>query len=250
VSITAITTCHAAGWTAYGERMAESWVAHWPVDLIVYAEGFDTTNPRHGQLDLTDIRWLTAFKEKHPYKRPGAYNYRFDAPRFAHKVAAICDAADRFRPVSQWLVWADADTVTHTDVPQSAIDEWLPRGNEALSWLDRDNKYPECGFMIFNLRHPQVMGMLTKFRKLYTTGEVFKLAEWHDSFVLQHLVEKVYRLKTRSLSGLAGRRTSHPFVNGPLGAYMDHMKGPRKEAGKSYARDLKVERSEDYWSKA
>jgi hypothetical protein len=248
VSITAVTTCHAAGWTAYGERMAASWDARWPIPLMVYAEGF---SPPRIFRDLTTIQWLADFKAKYPYKRPGAYNYRFDAPRFAHKVAAIVDAAKHANAAGfQWLIWADADTVTHTDVPQSAIDDWLPSGNEALSWLDRDNKYPECGFMIFNLRHPQVMGMLTKFRKLYTTGEVFKLAEWHDSFVLQHLVEKVYRLKTRSLSGPTGRRTSHPFVNGPLGAYMDHMKGPRKEAGKSYARDLKVERTEDYWSKA
>ena len=74
------------------------------------------------------------------------------------------------------------------------------------------------------------------------------MAEWHDSYVIQQLVEGM-GLKTKSLSGPEGFKTSHPFVNGPLGAYMDHLKGPRKAMGRSQARDLKVQRAEPYWRK-
>jgi hypothetical protein len=41
---------------------------------------------------------------------------------------------------------------------------------------------------------------------------------------------------------------NHPFINGPLGAYMDHMKGDRKDQGRSLAADLLVRRDEGYWS--
>ena len=53
---------------------------------------------------------------------------------------------------------------------------------------------------------------------------------------------------THNLSGSLGwRSVHHPFVNGPLGAYMDHMKGERKQYGRSLASDLMTQRDESYW---
>jgi hypothetical protein len=40
----------------------------------------------------------------------------------------------------------------------------------------------------------------------------------------------------------------HPLINGPLGKWMDHMKGGRKEQGKSKTSDLMVNRTENYWA--
>ena len=42
----------------------------------------------------------------------------------------------------------------------------------------------------------------------------------------------------------------HPFVNGPLGRYMDHLKGGRKDEGRSSDKDLVVARTEAYWTQA
>jgi hypothetical protein len=39
----------------------------------------------------------------------------------------------------------------------------------------------------------------------------------------------------------------HPFINTDLGKYLDHLKGKRKEHGKSLALDLKIKREESYW---
>jgi hypothetical protein len=39
----------------------------------------------------------------------------------------------------------------------------------------------------------------------------------------------------------------HPLINGPLGKWIDHMKGGRKEKGKSDSKDIMVNRTEDYW---
>ena len=243
----AVSTCHLEGWKKYGQRMADTWTLNWPVPLAFFGEGFYPSDDAFVQRvpDLNDITWLQEFKRQHPYKLPGAYNYRFDAARFAHKVAAVLEAASM---ESEHLIWVDADTVTHTPVPVSFIDSLLPRGDEYIAWLDRKGKYPECGFFILNCQHPRHREFLTALRAAYVTGSLFKMAEWHDSFVIQQLVEGM-GLKTRSLSGKAGFNTSHPFINGLLGAYMDHLKGPRKQAGRSSGRDLKVERTENYWSK-
>jgi len=245
--ILAVSTCHLEGWKKYGQRMADTWTLNWPVPLAFFGEGFAPSDDAfiHRMSDLNGVAWLQEFKRQHPYKPKGAYNYRFDAARFAHKVAAVLEAASM---ASEHLIWVDADTVTHTPVPMSFIDSLLPRGDEYIAWLDRKGKYPECGFFILNCQHPRHREFLTALRAAYATGSLFKMAEWHDSFVIQQLVEGM-GLKTRSLSGKAGFNTSHPFINGPLGAYMDHMKGPRKQAGRSSGRDLKVERTENYWSK-
>ena len=243
----AVSTCHLEGWKKYGQRMADTWTRNWPAKTATSANPPPTSDEDFIQRvpDLNDITWLQEFKRQHPYKRPGAYNYRFDAARFAHKVAAVLEAASM---ESEHLIWVDADTVTHTPVPVSFIDSLLPRGDEYIAWLDRKGKYPECGFFILNCQHPRHREFLTALRAAYVTGSLFKMAEWHDSFVIQQLVEGM-GLKTRSLSGKAGFNTSHPFINGLLGAYMDHLKGPRKQAGRSSGRDLKVERTENYWSK-
>ena len=39
----------------------------------------------------------------------------------------------------------------------------------------------------------------------------------------------------------------HPLINGVLGTWLDHLKGDRKQTGKSNQRDLMVKRGEKYW---
>jgi len=246
--ILAVSTCHLEGWKKYGRRMVDTWTMNWPVPLAFFGEGYAPADDAFvcREVDLNAVVWLQEFKRRHPYKRPGSYDYRFDAARFAHKVAAVLEADDS--RILDFLIWVDADTVTHTPVPMEFIDALLPKGDEYIAWLDRKGKYPECGFFILNCRHPRHAEFISALRAAYVTGSLFKMAEWHDSYVIQQLVEGM-GLKTRSLSGQEGFKTSHPFVNGPLGAYMDHMKGPRKTMGRSQARDLKVQRAEPYWRK-
>ena len=39
----------------------------------------------------------------------------------------------------------------------------------------------------------------------------------------------------------------HPLINTKLGKWIDHMKGARKNQGKSKTSDIMVKRKEDYW---
>jgi hypothetical protein len=245
-SILAVTSAHERGWNDYGLRMAKLWLRHWPVPLVVYTEGYDCNVPGVTVHDIHRIAWLRDFKKKHPYKRQGPYNYKFDAAKFAHKVAVVIGEAVSCG--ADYLIWVDADTVTHAPVPESFVDSLLPTGNEYIAWLDRTKNYFEGGFYILNMRHPWHLEAMERWLSLYTTGDIFKLPQWHDCWTLQHVVTTM-RLEAKSLSGNAARETGHPFINGPLGAYMDHMKGQRKRLGKSPIADLKVVRDETYWKR-
>jgi wyosine [tRNA(Phe)-imidazoG37] synthetase (radical SAM superfamily) len=57
----------------------------------------------------------------------------------------------------------------------------------------------------------------------------------------------VQGFKEHSLSNVTISGEGHPIINSKLGAYIDHMKGERKVRGKSDKKDLKVQRTEDYW---
>ena len=91
---------------------------------------------------------------------------------------------------------------------------------------------------------------MDEWERLYVTDEVFKLLEWHDSFVFWHLTKKYQKQKSVKVNDIGywkGVRGHHVFVNSELGLYMDHMKGKRKKIGSSALNDLKVQHTVDYW---
>lgn len=245
MSIVAITTCSAAGFTLYGRRMMDSWVKHCRVPLVVYTEGFRAPAGVVSRR-MESIDWHRAFLAA-PAPKPPTNTYRHDARRFSFKTAAVLDAARVFG-TARYLVWVDADTVVHSTFPADVIEKMAPTGDEFISWLYREKNYPECGFYILDLQHPNFKRVMEHWQSLYTDGGLYKLAEWHDSWVLQWVISQYPSLKPKSISG-AGSRTGHPFINGPLGQFMDHMKGDRKKAGRSGKNERVVKDNIQYWRK-
>jgi hypothetical protein len=86
---------------------------------------------------------------------------------------------------------------------------------------------------------------------------IFKLEEWHDSYVFGEILNnmKVHNPSVLDYSAdmyLKEAKTGgggHPLINGPLGKFMDHMKGGRKDQGKSKHSDIIVNRKEEYWQR-
>lgn len=234
----AISTFNAAGLALYGRRMMASFRQHWPseVPLRVYSEEWQ------GDVDLFAASpWLSAFKARHRDRR--FRDYRWDAVRFAHKVAAVCHAA---REDVDILIWLDGDTLTHSTFPMADIEALAPKGNAWIAWLDRAMVYPECGFYMLNRRHPRHMELIDTLERMYAADTLFSLPEYHDSFVLEHVV-RTAGVGTKSLSG-DGYHTSHPLINGPLGRWLDHMKGNRKVAGRTPKAERRVKDGVPYWS--
>lgn len=230
----AVTTWAPQHWELYAKRCVETFAVHWSAAIPIWGAP-DEWLYEHSP-------WLAAFKKRHAH-RP-THDYRMDAVRFAHKIAAI-DLANR-ESTADVLIWIDADCVTHAEVTPAWLEQLL--GNGDFGYLRRTMKYPECGFMMFR-RNERGLAFIDAIVKQYSSDALFALPEWHDSFVIDHVRaqrEQLGMLRCTSLSG-SGERTHHPLVNGPLGAKLDHLKGPRKDAGHSHGRDLKVSRPEPYW---
>jgi hypothetical protein len=141
----------------------------------------------------------------------------------------------------------DADMICHTPINLDKINSLIPKDKD-LCFLGREGKFSECGLYSINLNSPAALNFLRQFQQVYDHAEsgIFTMDEWHDSFVFDEVRKTV---KLNELNWTAGliKGEGHPLINGPWGAYLDHLKGGRKSEGKSRATDLVVNRTEEYW---
>mgnify|MGYP000641990969 CR=1 FL=1 len=272
--ITVVTTFHQEGMELYGQRFLDSFAERVDdrIRMLVYAENCEPRNPRPEQITILSaeesLPKLQRFKQTwrdipkangkcpFPEKRPRDYHkeFKWDAVRFANKVYAVFDACERSQ---DWCVWMDADTYIHSNwsyenfkdqLPDNAYITYVGRGKGSQTW-------PECGFYGINLNHPVAHDFLQDFEQMYEDAEcgIFTLNEWHDSYVFGEILKKYQDFSSHDYSAemyLREAKTGgggHPLINGPLGKFMDHMKGSRKNKGKSDKKDIIVSRSEFYW---
>tara|TARA_R110000851_G_scaffold18069_2_gene57052 strand:+ start:3347 stop:4195 length:849 start_codon:yes stop_codon:yes gene_type:complete len=277
-NITVVTTFHPAGMRTYGQRFLDSFAQRVDkrIKLLCYVEDCMPVNPDPKQIEIIDARAalpkLNAFKAKwkdvpkangdisnepqRNTRRDWDKAFKWDAVRFANKTYAVYDACIRSK---DWCVWMDADTFVHNDWSFEQFAELLP----STSWITYVGRgkgsqtWPECGFYGMNLTDPTCQEFLVEFERMYEDAEngMFLLDEWHDSFIFGHIINKMkqqypavldysaemYLKEAKSGGG------GHPLINTKLGKWIDHMKGVRKDEGSSRAKDIMVNRTEDYW---
>jgi hypothetical protein len=252
--------------------MIDTFHQHWPQDvpLVVYAEDCEPTVPG-ARVTVRDLHAqcpdLVAFKQRHannpvangqvakdtsvPFKDN---HFKWDAVRFSNKVFAVLDAAESID--TDWMIWLDADTLTFRDVPQ----DLLPRicDDKAMAcYLGRQEKYhSECGWVAYNLRHPDTAVFMNQWREMYVKDLFLNEREYHDSFLFDVLRRRFQEQKNTyfyNMTPVAGKKgPGHPFIASELGRYMDHLKGDaRKDLGRSrHSKDAEsyaVHQDLDYW---
>ena len=141
----------------------------------------------------------------------------------------------------------DADMICHSVVTEHTLNFLIPQ-NVDLCYLGREGKFSECGLYSMNLLSEKTQRFLKQFQQFYDDAEngIFQLDEWHDSFVFD-AVRKLHSLTEIDWSKDLIKGEGHPLINSAWGAYLDHLKGKRKEYGKSLTTDLIVKRDEGYW---
>lgn len=264
-----VTTYNQQGLTRYGQRFINTFDKNMPaeVDLILYSERANPNLPKtkrnivnydaERQLRSTLVEFKKRWKAdprangQGPDKRRLDHKkaFKWDAIRFSHKVYAICDAAKQTD--ADVLIWMDADSVVHTPMSFDFLDKFVP-DDKFLCYAGRKNKYTECGWYSINLKHPHADKFLSEFQRMYDDAEngIFTLKEWHDSYVFDVVREwhtQEWGAVNKDFSSGIIEREGHPIINSELGAYIDHLKGDRKAQGHSNLKDLKIQRSEDYW---
>ena len=275
--ITVVTTFHKPGLDLYGQRFLDSFAERVDkrIKLIVYAEACDPINPDPEQITILDAQEalpkLNSFKEQWKgvpkangippddikRRRPRDWHkeFKWHAVRFSNKVYAVFDACAK--RLGTWIVWMDADSYIHSDWSYNNFEKLLPN-NAYITYVGRgkgSQTWPECGFYGINLDHPVAHSFVEDFEQMYEDAEqgIFKLEEWHDSYVFGEILKRYKEFPSHDYSAEMYMREAktggggHPLINGPLGKYMDHMKGGRKAKGKSEKKDVMVNRTEDYW---
>ncbi len=278
-NITVCTTFHKPGLDLYGQRFIDSFAGKVDkqINLLVYAEDCIPNNPDPEQIKVLDAKQtlpkLNAFKARWANdprangippddikaRRPRDWHKKFkwDAIRFANKVYAVFDACERS---SDWCVWMDADTFVHSNWSYDQFKNLLPN-DKWLTYVGRgkgSQTWPECGFYGLNLNDTICQDFLKEFERVYQDPEngIFKLEEWHDSFVFGNILNamKDYYPEVLDYSAEMYIRTAktggggHPLINSVLVTWIDHMKGDRKNTKKSLPKDLMVNRTEAYWN--
>lgn len=267
-----VTTFHAAGYQKYASKMIDTFLQNWPqeVDLLVYPEDCAVTQTAPN-LTVRDLHAhspeLVAFKQRWgndprarglvatgPVDRKGkapGLGFRWDAIRFSHKIYSVCHAAKNTD--ADVLFWMDADMVCHTPITTQFIDSQVPAG-VGIAFLGREKKFTECGLYAMNLRDPITQEWLKEFQLAYDSGRLMTMAEWNDCWVFDETRKEVQSKHPawRQLNWSAGliKGEGHPLINTAWGAYLDHLKGKRKETGRSAAKDLLRPRAEAYWASA
>jgi hypothetical protein len=85
---------------------------------------------------------------------------------------------------------------------------------------------------------------MEQWRWIYESDDIFNHEESHDSFIFGELVQDFADAGHRDLGGPG--QSGHVFINSVLGKYMDHLKGFRKEVGKSLVGDVYGNRSQHF----
>lgn len=265
-SFSVITTFPHSKWNEYAKRMIETFDWGWPQEIqlkIYYENQIPDDAPQSNRIEWIDLNAscpdLVAFKQKHKnnpyangYKVGSDTNqkgsYLWEAIRFAHK--SFCVSHQALNSSTDFVIWLDADVVTHSPVPFEFIES-LINPKDYTCYLGREKIYPECGFVIYNTKHPINHSFMTDWQNLYNKDTLFDLEEYHDSYLFWHLLKK-YNLEDKeglNLSkGHPHRPGVHVFINSPLGNYMDHLKGSRKKQGRSKASDIYYRKNNRYWN--
>lgn len=249
----------------YSEKMLNSLSQYWDKDIDIYAyyEGKKPSDiDRIIYWDLNECcPDLVRFKERHKDnlaahgKEDRGYHFNnkvkriglgflWDAVRFSHKSYCVFHASESID--ADIIIWLDADSRTFAPVTVEFLESLCPNGTYS-SYLGRVGVYTECGFVTYNIRHEQHKNFMQYWKNLYDSDEIFKLVEWHDSYlydVVRKHFENVYGVVNNNISKTS---KGHVFINSDLGKYIDHMKGDRKNRGKSLRTDLVTNRSEEYW---
>jgi len=229
MSVAVVTTFSPKGYEVYGRRFIDTFSAGWPDDvrLYVYFEGEKPkdASERATWISLDEDMDRKRFMEKYEDIEDKPGDYRFRVVRYSHKVWAQT-AAPRD---TQYLCWLDADCETQNHVTGELLAACLPELGKLASFLDRPYaRHTETGFIAYNM-NACASDFLDEFRRMYVSGDVVTLPEWHDCAVFDHVRRKFQRAGHRFHNLCPGAMGLNVFEQSPLAKFIRHNKGPARK---------------------
>ena len=193
MKIKVITSYKPGTWNQYAKRAVDSVLKHWPAntDVSVYHESQTQDIFEHPR-----VQWLDAHKVQ-----PAKGSFQWNAVRFSNKIFCVTHAI-KSSIGHDYVIWLDADTYSFRPMPESFLEELLPQ-DSLITYLGRENpkladggKDPECGFVGYNLNHPEIKNFYNDWEDLYINAGIFKLTSgWTDCSSLWYLSKKYQKNK-------------------------------------------------------
>lgn len=218
-----VTTFSPKGYEVYGKRMIETFAEFWPADvpLYVFYEGEKPSdaNERAIWRSLDEDKDRARFMSEHTDTEPK--DYRKCAVKFSHKVWAMTAA-----PREETLAWLDGDCETFAPVTHDMIRAVSADPGQVGSFLARPyHRHTETGFWSVRMNN-EGGHFLDEMRRVYTSGDIFALPEWHDCMAFDHVRRKFERAGHRFKNLCPGAQGLGVFEQSRLKDFIRHNKGP------------------------
>jgi hypothetical protein len=152
-------------------------------------------------------------------------DFRYNAVKFAHKTFAIWHQAKQV--TTGWLIWIDCDITTINQVDVPFLQTVCPE-NKMVSYIGRPNRYSECGWMAFNMNHPEIRRWMSEWETMYTSGSFINEKQTHDSWLFDQLRLKWDQPLFFDLNSVEPS-DSNPLGNSLLQHHFHHEKGDNKQ---------------------
>ena len=213
-----ITTWNNKLYKEYAHRFKATYNWSWPYTVYNEDDGMYEAIPD-----------LKAFVERNKH-RPSD-DFLQDAVRFSYKVYGYCHAIQQYKDYD-FIMGVDADSVFYHPMPEDVVAKKLYKEDCMMTYLGRGGQYSECGFLGFNMKHPEIQNYAKEMIRMYNSDDIYKLIECHDSFVWDHVRTKFELEKGVKNNNIGDHKKAHVQARSVLGMYYDHTKGPsRKSAG-------------------
>ena len=223
MKLLSVTTYNNKLYKEYAHRFESTY--NWDFPYTVY-------NEDDGMMDT--IPDCKAFVERNKNRfdnKDFIKDYWQDGVRFCYKVYAYTHAIMNYQDLDG-IIGIDADSVFYKKIDEDWIKKHIHRDNCMMTYLGRTN-YSECGFLYFNMKHPDIQPYANRMKSLYDTDGIYNLKEQHDSFIWDYVRKEFEKRGTKNFD-IGDGKMGHVQARSILGTVYDHTKGPRrKAAGKS-----------------
>ena len=223
MKLLSVTTYNNKLYKEYAHRFESTY--NWDFPYTVY-------NEDEGMMDT--IPDCKAFVERNKNRfdnKDFIKDYWQDGVRFCYKVYAYTHAIMNYQDLDG-IIGIDADSVFYKKIDEDWIKKHIHRDNCMMTYLGRPN-YSECGFLYFNMKHPDILPYANRMKSLYDTDGIYNLKEQHDSFIWDYVRKEFENRGTKNYD-IGDGKMGHVQARSILGTVYDHTKGPRrKAAGKS-----------------
>ena len=233
MKINFVTSFNEEIYTVVGHHLINSIKNNWEPSIKVtgYYHDFNPKNYSIKDIDLKSLEDLEEYKnylevnKEHNGTENNTieYNWHLDSLRWSHKVFALTEKAFELAEESKdagWLIWIDADSLAKKRLVAKDILNMLPEECDVVykgvrNYPDK-TFYLDTSFIAFNLNKKPALDLLGDLRGAYISGELLQYREWHDSFLLERLLNiyKAHGMKIKSLE--------------QIGDYITHFEGVDK----------------------